>query len=151
MIDYTVHQTVVSDALRDLLINEFNCEIILDKEFSPARLTKGQYIRYWFVPSELSSLTYAGEYRTYNIEIVYYFDIHRKRYESSLSEIYEKVEKLKQLMIDNVSYAPSGNYKWHYLSVGNIEVEKLSVLEDIENAEDVIGARINISITRGNF
>jgi hypothetical protein len=151
LIHSTNHQEIVRGGLYDLLAEEFFCEVILAPAFDPARLTKGEYIRFWFVPSELVNNVYTGEYRTYNIEIYFYFDTHRKRMESILPDISDKVDRLKQLLIDNVSYAPGDFYKWHYLAAGSIEIDNIGNLEDVENAEDVMTAKIEIQITRGNF
>ena len=151
MIHSTNHQEIVRGGLYDILAEEFFCEVILAPAFDPARLTKGEYIRVWFVPSELVNNVYMGEYRTYNIEIYFYFDTHRKRMESILPDISDKVDRLKQLLIDNVSYAPGDFYKWHYLGVGNIGIDNIGNLEDVENAEDTMVAKIEIQITRGNF
>ena len=151
MIAYETHQQIVSESLRDLLLEEFTCDVIIAPAFDPARLTRGEYIRFWFVPSELTNMVHAGEYRTYNIEVYYYFDVHRKRFENLMDDLSNKADRLKQLMIDNVSYVPGGFYKWHYLGVGSVDISSIAQVEDIEEAEDVMVIKSELQITRGNF
>ena len=151
MISYETHQKIVSDALRDLLLDEFDCDVILAPAFDSTRLTKGEYIRYWFIPSNLVNSVHDGEYRTYNIDLYYYFDVHRKRLENVMDNLTSRADRLKQLMIDNVSYSPGNYYMWHYLGVGDIDIESIAALEDVENAEDVMVIKCELQITRGNF
>jgi hypothetical protein len=160
---YTNYAKTVSDAFRTILRDEFtatygspNIEIVLSDVFEPERLaTKSEYARYWIESDVLVSQAANGETRDYNIGCYYYVDIYKKNiqrdWETLLSD---RVEHIKTMISNNVSYAPSSVYKWHNAVVSEVG-KPMTVSEsdgiDIAGYENIRVVKLTVKITRGNF
>lgn len=124
---YTDHTEIVNDALHALLIGEFKVPVKYEREngFIPD-LRRGECIRYFNVSQDHISNNSDGEDRQFNYELDYWFNkrvITKTNFEKT---VWERVEQLRQLLAENVTYQPS-DYKWHDLV---IDVCELVHLED---------------------
>jgi len=162
-VTYTNYAKTVSDAFRGILRDEFtatfgspNIDIILSDHFESEIISnKGEYIRYWIEEDLLESAAANGETRNYMVGCYYYVDVYKKHvqrdWETLLSD---RVEHIKTIINTNISYAPSGTYKWHNASVESIS-DPLTIAEsdnlEVMGFENVKCVKLSIKITRGNF
>jgi hypothetical protein len=132
--------------------NEFKpVDVVLEDRFDPAKMTRGEYIRYFFLDSSEVEKHSDGETRDYEIEFVYYFDTKYYRTKKAFDDVYsDRIEHLKQLLDENRSYTSDSTYRWHNLTV---EPEPLMTVEELEEVEDehTIAQRFLVTITRSNF
>lgn len=142
-VTYTNDMEAVSDGLYTIIEAEFKPRHVeMCPEFEADKMTRGEYIRYWFLDS--TSEKYAsGETRFYIIEVVFYFDKARRLRKTFDDRWSERVEQLKRLLMNNSNYSPSGTYIWH-----NIEVN-LDPIETLEDT-DVQFVRFELKLSRGN-
>lgn len=129
---YTNHLKTITDALHSLLISEFKIKVEYSKDF---RMNFGQseYISYWCTEQNLISTNTDGEDREYVFEIFHYFD--NKRFDKKLfdEKISERVEQLKQLVMENKTYQPGDVYKWHDAELESIGIEHFEDEEELPN------------------
>ncbi len=144
-------ETNISDPLYSLLNTEFKpVDIRMHHEFEPEFMTRGEYVRYWFLESTEISRFAQGETRQYEIEIVYYFDLTRSRTRKAFDDLYsERLERLKRLLDNNTSY-DDGTYRWHELDITINPVQTVEELEEIE-AEETMALRFLVELTRNNI
>jgi len=144
-------KTNISDPLRSLIYTEFKpVDVVFDSMFDPSRMTRGEYIRYYFIDSNEVAKHSDGETREYILEIVYYFDTKRDRFKKAFDDVYsDRIEHLKQLLDENRSYN-DGTYRWHEITV---ELEPLTTVEELEDIEEeqTIAQRFVVTIIRSNF
>ena len=144
-------ETNISDPLYSLLNTEFKpVDIRMHYEFEPEFMTRGEYIRYWFLESTEISRFAQGETRQYEVEIVYYFDLTRSRTRKAFDDLYsERLERLKRLLDNNTSY-DDGTYRWHELDITINPIQTVEELEEIE-AEETMALRFLVELTRNNI
>jgi len=146
-------KTHISDPLDALLFTEFSpVDVALEPAFQASRVsTRGEYIRYYFLGSEEESKHSDGEFRNYDIEIVYYFDTRVFRTGKAFDDVYsDRSERLKALLEQNRAYSSSGTYRWHNLTMSIDPIQTVEDLEDIEG-ELTMAQRFQVTITRSNF
>lgn len=144
-------KTNISDPLRSLMYTEFApVDVVFDNMLDPARMTRGEYIRYYFLDSNEVAKFSSGETREYTLEIVYYFDTRLYREKKAFDNLYsDRVEHLKRLLYNNFSYN-DGTYRWHNLAVELEPIQTVEELEDIESEETMAQSFI-VTITRNNY
>jgi hypothetical protein len=64
-ITYTNHVETVSDAMRYLIVTEFDCDVVQAKLFEPDKLRRSEYFRYYLEEQPLLSKFSGGETRNY--------------------------------------------------------------------------------------
>jgi hypothetical protein len=145
-------KTNILNPLQLLIFTEFKpTPVVMNKVFDPSFMTRGKYIRYWFLGSEKVLGHSNGETRDYNIEVVFYFDVARHEFKRTFDDdLSPESERLKRLLENNEAYTSSSTYRWHQMSVEIDEPQTVEELEDIED-EETIAQRFNITITRSNF
>ena len=145
-------ETNISEPVYALLVAEFNpVDIRMHDVFEPKWLTRGEYIRYWFLDSEPISHFAQGETRQYEIEIVYYFDLVRSRPQKAFNDLYsERLERLKRLLDNNRSY-DDGTYRWHELEISIMPIQTVEDLEDIEEETSTMALKFTVLLTRNNI
>jgi len=144
-------KTNISDVLHGLLNTEFKpVDIRLHNVFEPEFMTRGEYIRYWFLDSTAISYFSQGETRQYEIEIVYYFDLRRSNTRKAFDDLYsERLERLKRLL-DNSRYYDDGTYRWHELDIDIMPIQTVEELEEIE-AEETMALKFTVNLKRSNM
>ena len=144
-------KTNVSDPLRSLIYTEFKpIDVVLDGGFDGARMSSGEYIRYFLLSYEEIENHSDGETVNYTFEVVYYFDTKYYREKKAFDEVYsDRFEHLKTLLKNNRSYN-DGTYRWHLLAIEGEEIQTVEELEEIED-EQTIALRLVVTITRSNF
>jgi hypothetical protein len=143
-------RTNVSNPLQSILFTELKpIPVELEEKFNPAHMTRGKYVRYWFLDSSEVAKHSDGETRDYEIEIVYYFDVARHDMKKAFDYYSDDTEHLKRLLDNNNAYN-DGTYRWHNLVV---ELDPLQTVEELEEIEDeqTIAQRFLVTITRSNF
>ena len=128
---YTDHLQTVNDALHALLIGEFETDIKFESEFQP-NWKRSEYIRYWPVSQIYVSGNTSGEDRQYTYDIDIYFNIKQMSRNVFKNTVSERLERLKQLLMENRTYQPSDVYKWHDGTVDEIEILKRDEEDDYE-------------------
>jgi len=151
-VTYTNNEkTNISDPFRALLWAEFApIDVVLDDGFDPARMTRGEYIRYYFLDSNEVSKHSDGETRDYTLELVYYFDTERYRTKKAFDEVYSDRSERAKATIEQNRYYDDGTYRWHNMTIESDPIQSVAELEDIEN-EATMAARFTITITRNNY
>jgi hypothetical protein len=150
-IAYVNNETIVSESVKDLILNEFECPVVLESAFQLHRMTKGEYIRIWPGSSEWVSGMSDGEYRSYLYDIFYYFDRARYSTKKDWDEIYsDRMAKLSAIIVENRYYAQD-DYIWHSWILN--EISPPMAITEFEEIEDdhTFGIIFNTEITRGNF
>lgn len=143
----------ISDPLEALLFAEFQpVDVVLEPEFQASRIsTRGEYIRYYFLESTEVSKHSDGEFRDYDIEVVYYFDTRVFRTGKAFDEVYsDRSERLKAVIEQNREHTSSSTYRWHDLILVSDPIQTVEDLEEIEG-ELTMAQRFVVTITRGNF
>jgi hypothetical protein len=145
-------ETNISEPLYALLVAEFNpVDIRMHDVFEPEFMTRGEYIRYWFLDSTEISRFAQGETRQYEIEIVYYFDLVRSRPQKAFNDLYsERLERLKRLLDNNTSY-DDGTYRWHKLEIDIMPIQTVEDLEGIEEETSTMALKFTVLLTRNNI
>ncbi len=143
-------KTHISDPLRSLIFTEFKpISVAFEPTFNSAKMSHGEYIRYWILDSSEVSKFSKGETREYEVEIVFYFDTKRHRVKKAFDDVWsDRAEHLKRLLDNNSAYN-DGTYRWHELQVSVSPVQAVSELEDIE--DDTMAVRLLCLITRSNI
>ncbi len=152
VVTYTNESKVnISDPLYALLNTEFKpVDIRMHDMFEPEFMTRGEYIRYWFLESTEIDRFAQGETRQYEIEIVYYFDLKRSRTRKAFDDLYsDRLERLKRLLDNNTSY-DDGTYRWHELDITIDPIQTVEELEEIEE-EETMALRFLVELTRSNI
>jgi len=143
-------KTNISDPLQLILFTELKpIPVELEPAFNPANMTRGKYVRYWFLGSEKVAGHSDGETRNYEFEIVYYFDTTRFNAKQSFDYYTADTEHIKRLLENNESY-DDGTYRWHWMIIEQDEVQTVEELEELED-EGTIASRFVVTITRSNF
>ena len=151
-ITYTNHVETITDSLRYLLVQEFNCEIVQEEKFVSKHLDKGEYFNYYLTEQPIELLHSDGETRNYTFECKWFFNTKQFEFRKTFDDLVsERIERLKRLLYNNRSYTPSNVYKWHHL-VTEIEKSFYLIEEDEEtNYAHVLCVPITIIITRSDF
>lgn len=130
-ITYTnVLKTNVLDSLNTILKGEFpQIPIYYDDN-------KGSY-SFYIVPEsdDLDEVIAGGNSRIYGVSIIYQI-IKGGEYkkDTHLDQISAIAERLKQLLINNAHYSPSGVYKWHDGKVLSIAYERDEESQELSRA-----------------
>jgi len=151
-VTYTVDiRDNISNPLRALMWAEFKpVDVVFGKDFDPARMSRGEYIRYYLLESTKVEGHSDGETRDYEIEIVYYFDTKYYRTKKAFDDIYsDRFERLKRTLEDNEAYN-DGTYRWHSMVINTDPVQTVEELEEVEE-EQTIAQRFSVTIRRSNF
>jgi len=119
----------VIDNLHSLIANEFSILISLDvNEERPNQS---------FLLTPLSDLLIEllanGQTREYIIEINYQLTLSGNYTKNSYKQLTEIAERMKRLVHNNISYSPSGNYKWHNGRIVNVNFERSESDSTISN------------------
>ena len=125
----------VVDALRGLLVNEFNVPIYVDEH-------RGNQ-SFLLTPESDSINEYGNNFqsRDYSIEIAYRLKLGGPYTKNSIKQVSNVAERVKRLIYDNHAYSPSNVYKWHDGNVSLIEYNR------DEDNPDLINAVINFNCT----
>lgn len=97
----------IIESLNTLLADEFSIQIRYDEH-------KGNH-SFLITPGEdeLIELISKGQSRTYSILISYELTSGGEYTKNNVKQVSEIAERVKRLIMNNVSYSPSDVYKWH--------------------------------------
>ena len=97
----------IIESLNTLLADEFSIQIRYDEH-------KGNH-SFLITPGEdeLIELISMGQSRTYSILISYELTSGGEYTKNNVKQVSEIAERVKRLIMNNVSYSPSDVYKWH--------------------------------------
>jgi len=97
----------IIESLNTLLADEFSIQIRYDEH-------KGNH-SFLITPGEdeLIELISKGQSRTYSILISYELTSGGEYTKNHVKQVSEIAERVKRLIMNNVSYSPSDVYKWH--------------------------------------
>ena len=97
----------IIESLNTLLADEFSIQIRYDehKVNHSFLITPGE--------DELIELISKGQSRTYSILISYELTSGGEYTKNNVKQVSEIAERVKRLIMNNVSYSPSDVYKWH--------------------------------------
>ena len=97
----------IIESLNTLLADEFSIQIRYDEH-------KGNH-SFLITPGEDELIEYNsdGQTRTYSIAISYEVISGGEYTKNNVKQVSEIAERVKRLIMNNVSYSPSDVYKWH--------------------------------------
>jgi len=158
-ISYTNDLTTnLSDPLQLLMFTELKpIPVINAEKFDASFMTRGKYVRYWFLGSSKETNHSDGETRNYEFEIVYYFDTTRHSTKKAFDYYTADMEHIKRLLENNESYTTSSTYRWHEMVVEQDRMQTVGDLEETDaNIEDdltsgTVAGRFLVTIRRSNF
>ena len=152
-ITYINHIEMVTNSLRYLIVTEFNNDIVQSNLFEPGALGRGEYFSYWLSEQPVLEFHSDGETRDYTFDCAWYFNTKQFDFKKTFDDLVsERIERLKRLLHNHRSYAPSGVYKWHHLIVEPDESFYLGIEdEELEKYNHILCVPITITITRSDF
>ena len=153
MIDFTNHTIAITNALRSLLVTEFQGRIRMSDVFEPGQLTQGEYYRYFLIEQPVIEFHSKGETRDYTFEGGWYFDRTDRNFKNIFDDnVSKRTERFKRLLHNNRNYIPSSVYKWHHLVVEVEEPVYLNKLdEELEAYSNILFIPTLVIITRSDF
>ena len=129
---YTDNVEAVTDAFKNLVINEFHCHVFHGKEFEPQEMTRDEYFRYYLTEQPVIDRFSDGETREYTYDCSWYFN--------------------KRLFYNNNVYNISGTYVWHKIIIEPLEAMYMTEAEaEVAGYDHVLNVPIIITITRNDY
>ena len=117
----TNHLKTINDALHALLIS-YAPELNPLMPGESIRFKSNEFMRYWCIAQDFISADNSGETREYTYEINHYFNVTNLDRPKFVNTVFGRLEEIKELLMENRTYQPSGVYKWNDLSINTIEV-----------------------------
>jgi len=140
---------IINNAIHDILVDTFPGIRIrpttMEAGFQP-EFQKDEFIEYWIIDQPIVGTNSDGETREYVYGINHYF--HKRLYRRlDFEGLYsDRFDKLKEAIMENVSYYKDGSYIWHDARVENMAFREL----EHESYGNVKYYNMELVITRFN-
>ena len=150
---YTDNVEAVTDAFKNLVINEFHCHVFHGKEFEPQEMTRDEYFRYYLTEQPVIDRFSDGETREYTYDCSWYFNTKSLEYRQTFDVLVsDRIERFKRLFYNNNVYNISGTYVWHKIIIEPLEAMYMTEAEaEVAGYDHVLNVPIIITITRNDY